>query len=186
MIPPSVEQYVAIRRGTKTSVGLAAPRIARWAKMAIGIIVNPEVLMAKNMIWALLAVSFLGLSCCMLSMALSPIGVAALSKPNILAEKLSSNCPVAGCPGGISGKSLWKNGPTILDKTRMAPAFSPLFIKPNHRVMTPTKGKAISITAILEAENVASMICLNTWASPVSAKVATATVKAIRKKAIQM
>ena len=70
--------------------------MARCAKMDMGIIVRPDVLMTRNMIWALLAVSFLAFSSCMLLMAFKPIGVAALSNPNILAEKLSSSWPVAG------------------------------------------------------------------------------------------
>jgi len=38
---------------------------------------------------------------------------------------------------GTSGNSFPKNGPTILDKNLIAPAFSPIFINPKKRVMMP-------------------------------------------------
>ena len=63
---------------------------------AMGINVRPEVFSTKNMICALDAVSFLGLISCNWSIALSPIGVAALSSPNMFAQKFSIMDPLEG------------------------------------------------------------------------------------------
>jgi hypothetical protein len=81
---------------------------------------------------------------------------------------------------------LLKNGPTILDKTPTAPAFSPIFIKPNQSVIIPVNGSAISITAIFDALKVASIMALNVTVSPLNKKLKTATTKATKKKPIQI
>ena len=83
----TVATKVAIIHGTKISVGFAAFNDALAAMMLTGIKVRPEACKHKNMIWAFDAVSFLGLICCKLSIALIPNGVAALSNPSKLAEK---------------------------------------------------------------------------------------------------
>ncbi len=87
-------------------------------------------------------------------MAFKPNGVAALSSPSMFAEKFITNCPFAGWFFGISGNNFEKKGPTIRDNTEIAPAFSPIFIKPSQRVITPVKGRAMSITAVIDISNV--------------------------------
>ncbi len=55
-----------------------------------------EVLIARNMTMALVAVSFFSLSSCSSSIALRPSGVAALPSPSMLADMLSTIEPIAG------------------------------------------------------------------------------------------
>ena len=83
--PTSVEKNVASSMGMKTSAGCAAPICARYTSTLTGIMVRPDVLSTRNMIMGFDATSLVLLSSCMRSMALSPMGVAALSKPSILA-----------------------------------------------------------------------------------------------------
>src|SRR5659263_637525 len=147
----SVATNVAIKMGMNTSVGLVEPMMARWAMMLMGMMVMPAVFKARNMICALEAVSLSGLISWRLCMAFNPMGVAALSSPNIVAEKFMSNCPLAGWFFGISGKSLLKNGPTIRERKRMAPAFSPMF-------RMPANGRAITMTAFLADSKLADMM----------------------------
>ena len=75
------------RIGRKTSEGLAAPIWARYTMMLMGMTVSPEVLSTRNMIWALEAVSLSGFSSWSSCMAFRPRGVAALSRPSMLAAK---------------------------------------------------------------------------------------------------
>ena len=96
MSPAKVAKKVAKRIGKNTSEGCAAPPAALNAITETGINVNPEVFKTKNMIWALLAVSFDELVACSSFIALRPRGVAALSNPNILAEKFIIILPIAG------------------------------------------------------------------------------------------
>jgi hypothetical protein len=72
--------------GMKMSAGSLAPRIARCAITVTGISVRPAVFSTRNMSCASVASSLFGLRVCRLSMAFSPIGVAALSRPRKLAE----------------------------------------------------------------------------------------------------
>ena len=87
MILAIVATTVAIMSGTKTEVGFVLPELARYAIIESGIRVSPLVCNTKNMICALEAVSLFGLRVCKLSIAFNPKGVAALSKPSILALK---------------------------------------------------------------------------------------------------
>ena len=84
---------VASSMGTNTSVGWAAPSWARNTRMEIGMMVRPDVLSTRNIIMGLVAVSFLVLSVCRLSMAFRPSGVAALSRPSMLAAMFMNMCP---------------------------------------------------------------------------------------------
>ena len=72
--------------------------------------VKPDVFKTRNMIIAFDAVSFFGLSSCRPSIALRPSGVAALSRPSMLAAMFMKMLPMAGCPLGMPGKSLLNTG----------------------------------------------------------------------------
>ena len=62
----------------------------------MGIRVRPEVFSTRNMIIGFDAVSFLGFSSCSCSIAFRPSGVAALSRPSILAAMFIKIEPVTG------------------------------------------------------------------------------------------
>ena len=121
-----------------------------------GMRVSPLVCSTRNMICALLAVSFTGFRVCRLSMAFKPKGVAALSSPSILALKFITICPMAGCLSGTSGNRRFIKGFRIRARKLTAPAFSPMFISPIKNTMAPVKGRPISITEDLEASKMPS------------------------------
>jgi hypothetical protein len=118
-------------------------------------------------------------------MAFNPKGVAALSSPNKLAEKFIIICPYAGCFSGNSGKRRLKNGATILERKRIAPAFSPMFMKPRNKVMIPISLNEIS--TLSEADlNIPSVTVLRINGSPVTSHFTKAMAKAIMKKKNQI
>ena len=84
---------MAISKGRKMSAGLAAPSWARYAMMVVGMMVSPLAPRTTNIIIALEALERSGLSVCSSPMALSPIGVAALSSPSMLAAKFMNMVP---------------------------------------------------------------------------------------------
>ncbi|OPZ26604.1 MAG: hypothetical protein BWZ00_01624 [Bacteroidetes bacterium ADurb.BinA174] len=118
-------------------------------------------------------------------MAFSPKGVAALSNPSILAETFIKMEPDAGCPLGISGKSLENNGATLRENISIIPPRSPIFITPNQSERTPVKPKEISKPVLAESY-VEFIISVNIYTSPKKMSLAKATTKAMIKKAIQM
>src|SRR5688572_19669899 len=115
-IATMVATKVAISMGINISVGYFEFNVALCAMMLTGIIVSPDALSTMNMICELEAVSFIGFSSCRLFMAFKLNGVAALSRPSILAEKLIIICPMAGWLRGSSGNSLLNKGAVILDR----------------------------------------------------------------------
>ena len=96
MIPAKVEKKVAKRIGINISVGWAAPIWARYTRMLTGMSVSPEVFSTRNMIIGFDAVSFFVFNSCICSIAFSPNGVAALSRPNMLAAIFMKILPVTG------------------------------------------------------------------------------------------
>ena len=166
------------------SVGCAAPICALYTMMLTGMMVSPEVLSTRNIIIGLLAVSFFGLSSCMDSMAFSPSGVAALSRPSILAAMFMNMCPVAGCPLGMSGKRRVKRGLSTRESPLTAPPFSPIFITPIHRESTPVRPMLIS-KAVFEFSNVELMMSAKTPVFPMK-HCTMAQMAARRKNAIQI
>src|SRR5574340_1584719 len=88
-----VATKVAIMQGIKISVGLELCSEARMAIILTGIKVSPDACKQRNMICELEAVSLWGFISCKLSIAFIPKGVAALSRPNKLAEKFITMCP---------------------------------------------------------------------------------------------
>ena len=153
--------------------------------MLTGISVSPDVFSTRNMIIGFEAVSFFGFSSCICSMAFSPSGVAALSSPNMLAAMFMKIDPVTGCPLGMSGNSLVNTGDNNLASTLTTPPFSPTFMMPSHRDSTPVKPSDIS-NAVLDDENVESIMAGNTSKSPINSSFIAAMANAIRKKATQI
>ena len=199
MMPISVAAKVASSMGTNTSVGCAAPIWARYTIILTGMIVSPDVLSTKNIIIGLEAVAFISasfplseirclffstLSSCMLSIAFSPSGVAALSNPSMLAAIFMKMCPVAGCPLGMSGKRRVKTGLSRRERALTIPPFSPIFITPIQRESTPVSPMDIS-KAVLEFSNVELMMSANTPVLPAKHCMMAHTA-ARRKNAIQM
>ncbi len=184
-IPTRVDINVAKRIGRKISVGLAAPAWARYIIMLIGIKQSPDALRIRNIIMASVAVSFSLLRVCNSCMALSPSGVAALSRPSILAETFMKIDPIAGCPLGTPGNSRQKSGEIIFPKKPITPAFSPIFIKPSHSERIPVSPRAIS-NAVAADEKEADITDDHTEKSPRTNVRNNATQNAAMKKAIQM
>ena len=181
----NVEENVASIIGRKTSDGLAAPICARYIMMVIGIRVNPEALMQRNIIIGLLAESFSVFSSCSCCIAFSPIGVAALSSPSRLAEIFIKIEPVTGCSFGMPGKSLLKTGAPNRANDWMTPPFSPIFIIPSQSDKIPVSPSYISNPVLADAKE-ELIISVKTAVSPAKISLPSATMKAIRKKAIQM
>ena len=182
--PTNVENSVVSNKGIKTSVGSTAPAFARYAIMEIGIMVSPDVLMVRNMIMALLAVSFCLLIDWSSCIAFSPIGVAALSNPNKLAEMFMKIDPRAGCPFGTSGKSLVNTGLSNFASPLTRPLSSPIFMIPIQSANVPVSPRHIS-NPFLDASNVESIISGNASKSPIIILM-TPTRKPIAKSAIQI
>jgi len=146
---------------------------------------SPEVFSTRNIIMELLAVSFLGFNSCSSSMAFSPIGVAALSSPNMFAAIFIKIDPVTGCPLGISGKSLQNKGLSHLESWLISPLSSPTFMIPIHKANTPVRPIDMS-NAVWDELKVESIICEKTVVSPKKINLISAIINAIKKKAIQI
>ena len=150
MRPAQNETKVPSSVGRKMSAALKpispclTASVWRMAITEVGISVMPAVLRTRNMIIGLLAVSGCGLISCSSRMALRPSGVAALSRPSMLALKFMTMLPLAGWPAGMSGKTRRKNGPSARPKSWIRPPRSPIFIIPSHRLITPTRPMEIS------------------------------------------
>ena len=185
MTPASVEKKVANRMGMKISVGCAAPSWARYTIIEIGISVSPLVFSTRNMIIGFEAVSFFVFSSCSCSIAFRPRGVAALSKPSMLAAMFMKMEPVTGWPLGISGNSFTKTGLSSRASTLTIPPFSPIFMIPSQSDNTPVRPRDIS-KAVFDDENVESIIAGNTSKSPKNANFTAAITNATRKNAIQI
>ena len=146
---------------------------------------SPLVLSTKNIIIGLDAVSFFWFRSCSCSIAFNPSGVAALSRPSILAAMFINIEPVTGCPLGISGNSLVKIGLSNLANTFTTPPFSPIFMIPSQSERTPVKPSEIS-KAVFDEENVESIMAGNTSKSPQNTNFITAITKAMIKKPTQI
>lgn len=171
--------------GIKISVGCAAPICALYTIMLTGISVKPEVFSTKNIIMEFDAVSFLVFNSCKPSIAFSPKGVAALSKPNIFAAIFIKILPYTGCPLGNSGNRRLKTGLSTRAMALTTPPFSPIFITPSQSDNTPVKPNEIS-KAVLDETKVESIMAGKTATSPINTSFTNAMTKAIAKKAIQM
>ena len=153
--------------------------------MLTGMSVRPDVLSTRNIIMGLEAVSFLAFSSCICSMAFSPSGVAALSRPSMLAAMFMKMLPVTGCPLGMSGNRRVKTGDSRRASILTTPPCSPTRITPSHSDSTPVSPNEIS-NAVFDDENVLSIMAGKTSKSPMNKSFTDATTKAMTKKAIQM
>ena len=118
-------------------------------------------------------------------MAFSPIGVAALSNPSMLAERFMKIDPMAGCPLGISGKRRQNTGLSQRESAFIIPLFSPIFMMPSHKDRMPVSPSDIS-NAVLDESNVELTSSVNISVSPINRSLQSATMKAITKNATQM
>ncbi len=185
IMPTIVAINVASSIGMNTSVGLAAPAWRRYIMMDMGMRHNPDALSTRNIIIASEARVLSGLIDCSSCIAFSPIGVAALSRPSILADTFMKIDPIAGCPLGMPGNRREKSGLIRRPKKLITPPLSPIFINPIQRASTPVSPSEIS-NAVEAEENEADIISDHTCMSPAKTVFPTATMNAIAKKAIQI
>ena len=153
--------------------------------MLTGMSVSPLVFSTRNIIIGFDAVSFFVFSSCICSMAFSPSGVAALSRPSMLAAMFMKMLPVTGWPSGMSGNSRLNSGDSARDSTLTTPPRSPIFIIPSQRANTPVSPSEIS-NAVFDDENVESIMAGKTLKSPKNISFTRAMTKATIKKAIQI
>src|SRR5690625_5190886 len=106
---PIDDTIVAIIVVPTISVGETESYCILIAITVVGIKVKLDVFSAKNVIIDRDAVSE-PLNAFICSIALMPIGVAALPNPKIFAVKLDNIYPIAGWSAGISGKIFVTNG----------------------------------------------------------------------------
>ena len=183
--PTSVATVVAMRMGRNMSVGFAAPICVRNVSTDTGISVSPDVLSTRNIIMGLLAVSLSGFSSCSSCMAFSPIGVAALSSPNMFAAKFMNMVPIAGCPLGTSGNILRSTGLSNLANAATSPPFSPIFIIPIHSDSTPVRPSESS-NAFFADVVLAVIMSVNTAVSPMKMSFPSAMTNEMTKNAIHI
>lgn len=182
--PASVDALVASRIGRNTRVGSGAPCCARNMNSVTGSSVSDEALSTRNRIWALLAVSGLGLSDCSSRMARRPIGVAALSSPRPLAAKLSVIKPIAGWLRGTSGIRRANSGPSSRASFSTSPAPSAMRRNPSHSVSVPNSSTITSTDTRAMSNRLATM-ARNTSGSPMASQRYSAAAAAVRKKPSQ-
>lgn len=107
--------------------------------------------------------------------------MAALSSPSMLAARFIIMEPVTGWFFGISGISLWNNGPTSFAIIFTTPPFSPIFINPSQRVITPVRPKEIS-KPVLAISKVLPIISVKISTSPKKRSLIKPITKATIKK----
>ena len=137
----TVEQLVARMVGMK--IWLDTPPI-KATTVAGRMNCTLEVLMARNITMALVAVFLSGLSSCNSSIAFRPSGVAALPNPSMLADMLSTMEPIAGWSAGTSGNRRTMIGLRPRAISEMRPDSSAIFMMPSHRAIIPIRPMAIS------------------------------------------
>ena len=120
-----------------------------------------------------------------LSIAFRPKGVAALSRPSMLALKFITISPIAGCCSGISGNNRLSKGFSKRASQRTAPAFSAIFIRPRKKIIVPASGNPTLITESLAAVNKPSTMVLKMSVLPNTSHFIMATRNPVTKKKIQ-
>ena len=133
----------------------------------------PLVFSASSITIALEATPGFGLSWFSCSIALRPIGVAALPAPSMLAPIFIAMEPSAGCPFGTSGNTRRSNGPSARAMMPISPLVSTRRMMPIHSVIIPAIGSITSITAACDR---ASTAFVTGSKVPVAKATATETV----------
>ena len=146
--------------------------------------VSPEVFSTKNIIMGFVAVSFFVFSSCIWLIAFSPVGVAALSRPNMLDAIFMKIDPMTGWFRGISGNSFDRKGLNMRARTLTIPACSPIFMMPNHNAKIPVRFRDV-VKAVSDDSKVAFTIFSNIVVSPIRREMIP-KMKAMKKNAIQM
>ena len=180
-----MEAKVAIMMGMNTSAGFDAPICARMVMMETGIKVSPDALSTRNMIMEFDARDLSGFSSCNSRMACKPAGVAALSNPRMLADKLSRMEPAAGWSFGMSGNRRRNSGCTMRANTCTMPPRSPMRMMPIHKASTPVSPSDTSKPVRAEVK-VEFTMSVNACASPSAASRTHATANDTSMKLIQM
>ena len=138
MIATVVEQIVANKVVGRIPAGSVDPAEARSAITPVGNRVTEDVLIARNMTMAFVAVPLCEFSLSSSCMARMPKGVAALPRPSTLAEMFMIIAPIAGWSAGTSGNSRTMSGRTVLAMIASKPPASATFMRPRNSAMTPT------------------------------------------------
>ena len=110
--------------------------------MVVGISVNPDVFITRNVIIDLDASSLLFNSCNDF-IAFNPIGVAALPTPNIFTIMLLDIYPIALWLFGISLNNGFIIFDVIFDNLSISPDFSAILIIPSQNAIIPIRENAI-------------------------------------------
>lgn len=97
------------------------------------------------------ALSLCGFRLCNCSIALSPIGVAALSSPSTLAAIFITIDPKAGLSDGTPGRIRRNNGASALASKSVTPARSAILSNPSHRQSIPVRFRQIWKALLAEA-----------------------------------
>lgn len=118
-------------QGTTILVGSVLSCIILSEIIVVGTRVTPHVLITKNVIILLLAVSFSLFNVCIDSIAFKPNGVAAFPRPNKFAIIFEDIRPNDSCPFGISGNSFESNGEINFEALSSNPDFLAIFIMPS-------------------------------------------------------
>src|SRR5689334_2121684 len=176
---------VAIRMGTNTSAGFAAPSWARNVMIEMGTSVTDDAFITMNNTISSVARSGSGLRLCSSFIAFNPSGVAALSRPSMFAERFITMAPLAGCPAGMPGKRRRKSGPTAQAMNSVTPPFSAIFMSPSHRLITPVRPIEIS-NAVFDESKSDETTSFSTSGFPPTAACQIATMNAMRKNAAQI
>ena len=144
----TVAQPLANQVVKKMPAGSSEPRETRSAIIPDGKIASADVLIARNIAIAFVAVPGRLLSLSSSCIALMPNGVAAFTSPSMLADMFMTMAPMAGLPLGMLGNRNRMRGLTARAIESIAPASSTTFISPRKNVIEPTSPMASS-TALL-------------------------------------
>ena len=119
------------------AAGFAAPAATRTPRTPVGSSARCVVLIARNRHIAFVAVPLRGLILSSSSMALMPMGVAALARPKALAAKFRIIADIAGWSAGTSGKRRTMAGRMARATSRISPPASAILTSPSQNAITP-------------------------------------------------
>ena len=120
-----------------------------------------DVLIARKVHIAFVAVPGRGFRVSRCCMARRPSGVAAFERPSMLAAMFITMEPMAGWLAGTSGKRRRSRGLRNRARISTRPAFSARRIMPSHSAQMPRSGRASFMTAVLQASKAAWVVSVN-------------------------